>query len=113
MHTGWGRGWGGGGGVVKKKKENLGKSTFKEVSKPFYYLEEIKPVKFTRDSNWLARYDFMVIREGYHVDLHIFNSLQSSQVKRTPQNSTNEFIIRKFSSLAVVDFRFISTLLHA
>ena len=112
MHTGWGRGWGGG-GVVKKKKENLGKSTFKEVSKPFYYLEEIKPVKFTRDSNWLARYDFMVIREGYHVDLHIFSSLQSSQVKRTPQNSTNEFIIRKFSSLAVVDFRFISTLLHA
>ena len=70
-------------------------------------------MKFTRDSNWLARYGFMVICEGYHVDLHIFSSLQSSQVKRTSQNSTNEFIIRKLSPLAVVDFRFISTFLHA
>ena len=44
----------------------------------------------------------------------LFNlNLQSSQVKRTPQNSINEFIIRKLSLLAVVDFRFISTLLHA
>ena len=40
-------------------------------------------------------------------------NLQSSQVKRTPQNSINEFIIRKLSPLAVVDFRFISTFLHA
>ena len=39
--------------------------------------------------------------------------LQSSQVKRTPQNSINEFIIRKLSLLAVVDFRLISTFLHA
>ena len=39
--------------------------------------------------------------------------LQSSQVKRTPQNSINEFIIQKLSPLAVVDFRFISTFLHA
>ena len=31
--------------------------------------------------------------------------LQSSQVKRTAQNSMNEFIIRKLSPLAVVDFR--------
>ena len=28
-------------------------------------------------------------------------NLQSSQVKRTPQNSINEFIIRKLSPLAV------------
>ena len=42
-----------------------------------------------------------------------FRYLQSSQVKRTPQNSINEFIIRKLSPLAVVDFRFISTFLHA
>ena len=40
-------------------------------------------------------------------------NLQSGQVKRTPQNSINEFIIRKLSPLAVVDFRFISTFLHA
>ena len=39
--------------------------------------------------------------------------LQSSQVKRTPQNSINKFIIRKLSPLAVVDFRLISTFLHA
>ena len=32
-------------------------------------------------------------------------NLQSGQVKRTPQNSINEFIIRKLSLLAVVDFR--------
>ena len=34
--------------------------------------------------------------------------LQSSKVKRTPQNFINEFIIRKLSPLAFVDFRFIS-----
>ena len=39
--------------------------------------------------------------------------LQSSQVKRTPQNSINQFIIRKLSPLTVVDFRFICTFLHA
>ena len=39
--------------------------------------------------------------------------LQSSQVKRTPQNSINKFIIQKLSPLAVVDFRLISTFLHA
>ena len=32
-------------------------------------------------------------------------NLQSGQVKRTPQNSINEFIIRKLSLFAVVDFR--------
>ena len=39
--------------------------------------------------------------------------LQSSQVKRTPQASINEFIIRKLNPLVVVDFRFISAFLHA
>ena len=39
--------------------------------------------------------------------------LQSSQVKRSPKNSINEFIIRKLSPLAVADFRFISAWLHA
>ena len=32
--------------------------------------------------------------------------LQSSQVKRTPQDAINEFIIRKLNPLVVVDFRF-------
>ena len=39
--------------------------------------------------------------------------LQSSQVKRIPQDSINEFIIRKLNPSVVVDFRFISTFLHA
>ena len=33
--------------------------------------------------------------------------LQSSQVKRTPQDAINEFIIRKLNTLVVVDFTFI------
>ena len=39
-------------------------------------------------------------------------TLQSSQVKRTPQESINEFIIQKLNPLLVVDFRLISALLH-
>ena len=39
--------------------------------------------------------------------------LQSSQVKRTPQDYINEFIIRKLNLLVVADFRFISAFLHA
>ena len=35
------------------------------------------------------------------------------EVKRTPQNSINEFVIQKLSPLAVLDFRFISKFLHA
>ena len=39
--------------------------------------------------------------------------LQSSQVKGTPLDPINEFIIRKLNPLVVVDFRFISAFLHA
>ena len=38
--------------------------------------------------------------------------LQSNQVKRTPQETINEFIIQKLNSLLVVDFRLISALLQ-
>ena len=38
---------------------------------------------------------------------------QSSQVKRTPQHSINKFIIQKLNPSVVVDFGFISALLHA
>ena len=38
--------------------------------------------------------------------------LQSSQVKHTPQGYVNEFIVRKFNPLVVVDFSFISAFLH-
>ena len=39
-------------------------------------------------------------------------NLQSNQVKRTPQESINEFIIQKLNPLLVVDFRLISAFLH-
>ena len=39
--------------------------------------------------------------------------VQSSQVKRTPQESISEFIFQKLNPLLVVDFRLISALLHA
>ena len=39
--------------------------------------------------------------------------LQSNQVKLTPQDSINEFINQKLNPLVVLDFRFISTILHA
>ena len=38
--------------------------------------------------------------------------LQSNQVKRTPQEYINEFIIQKLNPLLVVDFRSISAFLH-
>ena len=38
--------------------------------------------------------------------------LQSNQVKRTPQEFINEFIIQKLNPLLVVDFRLISAFLH-
>ena len=38
--------------------------------------------------------------------------LQSNQVKRTPQEYINEFIIQKLNPLLVVNFRLISAFLH-
>ena len=38
--------------------------------------------------------------------------LQSNQVKHTPQESINEFIIQKLNPLLVVDFRLISAFLY-
>ena len=38
--------------------------------------------------------------------------LQSNKVKRTPQESINEFIIQKLNPLPVVDFRLISAFLY-
>ena len=40
------------------------------------------------------------------------NVLQSNQVKRTPQEYINEFIIQKLNPLLVVDFRLISAFLY-
>ena len=38
--------------------------------------------------------------------------LQSNQVKRTPQEYMNAFIIQKLNPLLVVDFRLIAAFLH-
>ena len=46
----------------------------------------------------------------YEIPNHF--TLQSTQVKRTPQDYINEFIIRKLNPLVVVDFRLISAFLH-
>ena len=40
------------------------------------------------------------------------NTLQSNQVKRTPQEPINEFIIQKLNPLLVVDFRLVSAFLY-
>ena len=46
--------------------------------------------------------DSVVYNECPHIQWsYVMINLQSSQVKRTPQNSINEFIIRKLSPLAV------------
>ena len=49
----------------------------------------------------------------YNQEKHPVMELHSSQVKRTPQDSINEFIIQKLNPLVLVDFRFISAFLHA
>ena len=41
------------------------------------------------------------------------NVLQSTQVKRTPQDYINEFFIQKLNPLEVADYRFMSAFLHA
>ena len=50
------------------------------------------------------------------INEHVLNHepvpLQSNQVKPTPQEYINEFIIQKLNPLLVVDFRFISAVLH-
>ena len=43
----------------------------------------------------------------------MFVLLHLSQVKRTPEDSIYEFIIRKLNPLVIVDFRFITVFLHA
>ena len=42
----------------------------------------------------------------------VVSLLQSSQVKRTQQDSIYEFIIQKLNPLVVVDFSFISAFFH-
>ena len=72
-----------------------------------YYYANVKNVVF------VVLYYYAKDNFSLRENEKIFFMLQSSQVKRTPQNAINEFIIRKLSPLAVVDVRFISTFLHA
>ena len=45
--------------------------------------------------------------------IYVYDVLQLSWVKRTPQDYINEFIIWKLNPLVVLDFRFMSAFLHA
>ena len=51
--------------------------------------------------------------DQYQLIFNILKQLQSNQVKRTPQDAINEFIIQKLNPLVVVNFRFISEFLHS
>ena len=51
--------------------------------------------------------------DQYQLIFNILKQLQSHQVKRTPQDAINEFIIQKLNPLVVVNFRFISEFLHS
>ena len=48
----------------------------------------------------------------FHSLYHTLIDLQSNQVKRTPQEAINKFIIQKLNPLLVVDFRLISAFLY-
>ena len=61
--------------------------------------------------NFISPSDHVMFYLLYEIPNHF--TLQSTQVKRTPQDYINEFIIRKLNPLVVVDFRFISAFLHA
>ena len=67
----------------------------------------IKLIRATLLASKLQIHERNIENEWYIYDL------QSSQVKRTPQDAINEFIIRKLNTLVVVDFRFIEAFLHA
>ena len=65
--------------------------------------------------SWLKKLNMCL---GTNISIYDCNNqnnklLQLSQVKRTPQDYINEFIIRKLNPLVVVDFRFMSAFLHA
>ena len=51
--------------------------------------------------------------DQYQLIFNISKQLQSNQVKRTPQDAINEFIIQKLNPLVVVNFKFISEFLHS
>ena len=55
--------------------------------------------------------EYRVLRLVWKTQLSIL-ALQSNQVKRTPQECINEFIIQKLNPLLVVDFRLISAFLY-
>ena len=51
--------------------------------------------------------------DQYQLIFNISKQLQSNQVKHTPQDAINEFIIQKLNPLVVVNFKFISEFLHS
>ena len=59
---------------------------------------------FHRVSVFMPGNDEKPTKISFHAVSHVTGQVK---VKRTPQNCINEFIIRKLSPLAAVDFRFI------
>ena len=55
--------------------------------------------------NFCQPYDILIMY--IIIWICIFSNLQSSQVKRSPQDAINEFITRKLNSFLVVDVRFL------
>ena len=89
-------------------------SSFHELMRPFDWL-----IMTTTLTKMLFDPDFVVPEVAawqiWICDCWEFNDfplLQSNQVKRTPQEYINEFIIQKLNPLLVVDFRLISAFLH-
>ena len=87
--------------------QNVGPQQFAVIYKALY--EEgvlgnlsVQPI----NDNGTGCFNFMI-----YIALYI-PPLQSNQVKRTPQEPINEFIIQKLNPLLVVDFRLISIFLH-
>ena len=69
-------------------------------------LSEVSTFTLTCDLSYIASILFA------NVNFTHVPKLQSNQVKRTPQESINEFIIQKLNPLLVVDFRLISAFLY-
>ena len=81
-----------------------------------WVLQDQTPLQLNRErkgwgaiirGGWLIK-GWLLFEENYTVNV----KLQSRQVKCTPQDCVNEFIIPKLNAWVVVDFRFISAFLH-
>ena len=73
----------------------------------------LKLPKFTSDSGWLARYEFLVISEGYHVDLLICSFLVVGHcgLKMKKWLTNSQFELREARALRQTSSRRLQALL--